>query len=191
MVALSRRMLLAGASVLTAALAGRSEACSLVANLRPIAFSDAACRRSLRELVGLIDQAPSLSDAELSARAGRLSVRLDESVSNAILNYPAQRPAEDIDVIRGWSSWAGKRDRSPLVVREINLLKGERGTALYQFTLRRDQYHPEVTEEEAASDSCGVVRDAFYGPEDASYLGLFVNNMLREVSAFDVWLRKS
>jgi hypothetical protein len=32
--------------------------------------------------------------------------------------------------------------------------------------------------------------EPFFETQDASYLGLFRNNRLREVSAFDAWLRE-
>jgi hypothetical protein len=46
-----------------------------------------------------------------------------------------------------------------------------------------------VTKEEAAGGSCGGPFEAFFGTEDQSYLGFFSNNKLREIWAFDVWLR--
>ena len=110
-------------------------------------------------------------------------------MSDPVLNYPDRSAIEHLELFRAWSSSGGKLDRSPVALREENLLKGGRGVAIYQFTLRRDRYHAEVTEEEAAGDSCGVAFDAFYGPEDSSYLGIFKNNRLRDVSAFDVWLQ--
>lgn len=186
----SRRMLLSGIGLVAAAgAASAGEACSITARLKPIGFSDAACRRSLRELVKLINATPNLSDEAVSARAAQLGINFDTSVSDAILNYPNRSPTEDLELFRAWGSSGGKPDRSPVGLREENLLKGERGVAIYQFTLRRDRYHPEVTEDEAAGDSCGMPYKAFYGPEDSSYLGVFKNNKLREVSAFDVWLR--
>ena len=180
--------MLAGAGLFSAAVAAKSEACSLVASLRPIDFSDEACRRSLRRLVDLINAAPALADAEVVKRAGRLGVRFDDDVTDAVLGFAKTRPVEDLDLIRAWSMSAGKRDRAPLVIREINQLKGERGIALYQFTLRRDQYHPELKLEDVNGGGCDGPHHAFYAPEDSSYLGLFRNNRLRAVSAFDVWL---
>jgi hypothetical protein len=184
-------MLLAGAGVLSTGLAASAgQACSLTARLKPVGFSDAACQRSLRALVELINKAPTLPDAEIAARAAELSINFAEDVTGPILNYPNYSPVEDLDLIRGWSSWAGRRDRSPIVIHELNLLKAERGIALYQFTFRRDQYHAEVTDAQAAEDSCGAPSPAYYGAEDASYLGVFLNNKLRDVAAFGVWLRK-
>ncbi len=188
----SRRMMFARAGLLTTALAASGgQACTLVASLKPIDFSDAACRRSLRELVNLINRAPALSDPDLEARVEKLAIRFDEEVSDPILNYPKTAPAEDAGLIRAWSMTGRKRDRSPLAIRHLNLLKGERGVALYQFTLRRDQYFPEVTAEEVDGGSCDAPSDAHYAPVDSSYLGFFRNNKLREVTAFDVWLRTS
>lgn len=186
---LSRRAWLAS-GIAAAVVASPSDACTLIGRRKPVGFSDAACRRSLRKLVELINNAPDLVDAEVKARAAELSIRFDKTVSDPILDYPNISPIEDLELIRGWSVSAAKRDRSPLSIEEVNLLKGENGIALYQFTLRRDQFHAGVTVEEAAGDSCGIAFDAFYGPEDASYLGLFENNKLREVWAFDPWLRE-
>lgn len=72
----------------------------------------------------------------------------------------------------------------------MNILKGKRGVALYQFTLQRERFFPQVTEEEAAGDSCGVPEAAHYATVQSSYLGVFLNNKLRTVSAFDEWLRE-
>lgn len=177
-----------GAGMLTTAVAAKSEACSVVATLKPVDFSDGACRRSLRRLIDLINTAPRLSDAQVAAKAQQLALRFDDDVTDAILGYAATRPVEDLDLIRAWSMSYGKRDRTPLVIREVNQLKGERGVALYQFTLRRDQYHPELKLEDFDGGSCDVPHKAYYAPEDVSYLGLFRNNKLRSVSAFDVWL---
>ena len=187
---LSRRTLLAGAGLAAALAASPSEACTLVPRLKPVGFSDAASRRSLRRLVQLINDAPTVSDAEVVARAGNLRIRLDDSVSDPILNFPKTSPVEVLDVVRAWSMSAGKRDHSPLSIREMNLLKRGGGIALYQFTLRRDQFHAGLTNEEVSGGSCDAPHDSFYGPEDASYLGLFKNNELREVWAFDQWLRE-
>jgi hypothetical protein len=87
-------------------------------------------------------------------------------------------------VIGGWTLSEGRRDRSPVSIRAVNRFRGDRGTALYQFTLRRDAYHGATD-----GDSCQGPTEAYYGPEDTSYLGFFVANKLREVFAFDVWLR--
>lgn len=190
MVPLSRRLLLSGFGGLAgASFAAAGAACSFTARLKPISVSDAACRRSLQALVRLINDAPALADGDLSTRAALLAINFDSNVSDPILNYPNHSPIEYVDLLRAWGSSDGKRDRSPISLREVNMLKGERGVALYQFTLRRDQFHGEITAEEAAGDSCAVPSEAFYGPEDTSYLGLFKNNELREVSSFDAWLR--
>lgn len=188
---ISRRTIIAGVSALAASLVTSSaKACSVVARSKPIAFSDTACRHSLRALVNLIQAAPNLSDVELSHRTSELSIDFDGSVSDPILNYPRSFPVEDIDLIRGWSMSYGKQDQSPIRLTELNMLKGQQGAALYQFTFRRILYHPEVTQAEAARDSCGEgAVNAYYYSEDTSYLGLFLNNKLREVSAFDQWLR--
>lgn len=187
----SRRMILTGAGFVAGALAAPSaQACTTIARLKPISFSDARCRSSLRALLNLINAAPTLSPADLSTRADQLAVDFADSVSEQILPNVDIYPIENADLISGWSLSAGKRDRSPIILHEVNLLKGEKGIALYQFALRRDAYHEKVSEEEAASDSCGMGPvDAFYGSEINSYLGFFRNNKLREVSMFDAWLR--
>lgn len=188
--ALSRRTILTGAGLAAALAASPSDACSLTARLIPIGFSDAACRRSLRRLVDLINDAPGRSDAEVTARAAQLRIRFDDGVSDPILNYPNTRPIEDLDLLRGWSISDAKRDRSPLTIKEVNLLKGKKGIALYQFTLRRDRFHAGMTEEEVDGGSCDVAFEAYYGHEDRSYLGVFKNNQLREVYDFEQWLRE-
>lgn len=188
--AVSRRTLLTGVGVAATGLtASAGQACSLVATVLPIGFSDAECRRSLRRLIELINEAPKLADDELVRRAEQLSVRFDEGVSDPILDYPKTNPVEDRDLYRAWSISSGKQDRSPIALVDVNLLKRQKGSAIYQFTLSRDQFHGEVTEEEAAGDSCGVASEAYYGREVSSYLGFFRNNKLRDVWAFDVWLR--
>jgi len=187
---LSRRMLLGGAGAAMTAATAPAAACSLVARLKPVGFSDRACRASLRALVGLINAAPHLSNAEVATRADGLGILFDDNVSTALLGEPASLPVENGAVIRGWTIAEGHPDRSPLALHEINLLKADRGIALYQFTLRRDQYHAGLSDADAADDSCGATAfDAFYGYERTSYLGTFRNNALREISAFDVWLR--
>ncbi|MET0588667.1 MAG: hypothetical protein ABWZ75_09110 [Novosphingobium sp.] len=190
MMALSRRACLAGVGMAAAVVSSPSDACTVIGKRKPVAFSDAACRRSLRKLVDLINDAPALPDAEVTTRAADLSIRFDESVTDPILNYPNFSPIKDLELVRGWSVSAAKRDRSPINIEEINLLKGSKGMALYQFTLRRDRFHAGVTDEEAAGGSCDVAFDPFFSPEDVSYLGLFQNNKLREVWAFDQWLRE-
>lgn len=188
--AISRRAMLAGAGLVATGLtASAGEACSLVASIRTIGFSDAACRRSLRRLIQLIIDAPKLTDAGLSERHERAPVRFEDGVDDPILAYrtdiPADAPYEEIDVIRAWSAAYGRPDRSPIAIREMNLLKSQKGFALYQFTLRRDQFHP-ATEEDGGS--CFPSTEAHYGPEDVSYLGRFVNNQLRRILPFDEWL---
>jgi hypothetical protein len=186
---LTRRALFAEAAALTVGSGTAAEACSVVARRRPINFSDAACRRSLGELVRLINQASHLSDEELATRAGELSINFDPDVAEPILNYPNRHPIEDGELLRAWTRSDGTPDRTPLRLAEVNLLKGERGVALYQFTLRRERFFSEVTEEEA--DSCGFSEPAHYGTTRSSYLGVFLNNKLGTVSAFDEWLRQA
>ena len=188
MMAISRRMVLSGAGLVAGALAAPSaQGCTISARVKPIGFSDAKCRSSLRALLELVNAAPTLSAAELSTRAEELNINFDDSVTDRILPDLKLYPVEDADLILGWSLAAGKRDRSPVILHEVNLLKGEKGIALYQFTLRRDAYHAEILEDD---DGCGMgPADAFYGAEKEAYLGLFVNNKLREVSVFDAWLR--
>jgi hypothetical protein len=140
--------------------------------------------------VRLINEAPGLDDDAVAQRADELGVRFDNDVIDRILDYPARSPVEDLALIRGWTLSAGKRDRAPVRLEETNMLKGERGLGLYQFTLRRDRYYAEISEVEASGDSCTVPSPAFFAVEDRSYLGVFVNNRLREVSAFDAWLRE-
>ena len=188
---ISRRSLIGAAGLLsTAFAASAAEACTVIGSIRPIAFSDAACRRSLRELVSLINEAPALADAELAERADGLSIQFDESVTDELVAFPGMLPIENRDLIRSWSLSAGQRDRSPIALREVNLLKDRKGIALYQFTLRRDLYHPGLTGEDVDGGSCDVPHDPFYAAQDVSYLGLFFNNRLREVSAFEQWLRE-
>ena len=188
----SRRSVLAGAGFVTGGLLARpAGACSVVPRLRPIGFSDAACRRSLQRLIALIHAAATSSADDIARRASALSIAFDSTVIDPIMNYPRVHPIEDADLIRAWGMSDGKPDRSPVALREINLLKSGKGVALYQFTLRRDAFHAGETEDEAAGSSCGMGAVVpYYGPEDASYLGLFLNNALREVSAFDAWLRE-
>lgn len=187
---LSRRALVGTAAVLFGALAApAAQACTVTASRRPIGFSDSACRRSLRQLVALINEAASLSDDALTERAEELGIEFAESVTDPLMNYPTHHPIEDRDLIRAWGTSDGQRDRTPIALHEVNLLKGRKGVALYQFTLRRDRFHREVTEEETAGDTCGPFAwPAGFAEEDSSYLGLFINNKLREVSAFDQWL---
>ena len=85
---LTRRALFAGAAAITVGSGTTVEACSLVATRRPISFSDAACRRSLGELVRLINDAPRLSDEALATRTRELSINFDPDVTDPILNYP-------------------------------------------------------------------------------------------------------
>lgn len=188
---LTRRALFAGAAAMTIGSATAAEACSLVVTRRPISFSDAACRRSLGDLVRLINDASRLSDEELATRARELSINFDSDVTEPILNYPNRSPIEDSELLRAWTRSDGTPDRAPLRLAEVNLLKGERGVGLYQFTLRRERFFAEITEEEAAGDSCGFPEPAHYGITRSSYLGVFFNNKLRTVSAFDEWLRQA
>lgn len=185
---ISRRKILTGAGLIAGVLAAPSaQACTVVARLKPVGFSDSKCRRSLRALIELINAASTLSVTDLVVRADNLFIDFDDSVIERILPTITVYPPENSDLLLGWSLSASKRDRSPATLHEVNLLKGEKGIALYQFTLRRDLYHDEITEND---DGCGPgPRDAFYGVGDESYLGLFRNNKLREVSVFDAWLR--
>ena len=129
-----------------------------------------------------------MSDEEIEERSG--SIDFAESVSDPLLDYPTYSPIEHYDLLRAWTLSFGQRDRSPVALNEVNLLKGRKGVALYQFALRRDHYHPAVTEEEAEGDTCGltVPREAYFGKQVVSYLGVFINNRLRRVSRFDEWL---
>ena len=186
----SRRTLLATAGA-AGALSSAAEACTFVGRRKPIAFSDAGCRRSLRDLVELIHAAPALSAEALQERADGFGT-FAEDVSDPILDYPNLSPVENADLIRGWSRSNGHDDAAPIVLREVNLLKASKGIALYQFTLRRRRYNRGVTEEESRRDSCGMGEvEPFFETQDASYLGLFRNNRLHEVSAFDAWLSEA
>jgi hypothetical protein len=188
---LTRRAIFAGTAAITIGSPAISEACSLVARRRPESFSDAACRRSLGELVRLINDAPGLSDEVLATRAGELSINFDPDVTEPILDYPNRKTIENGELLRAWTSSAGPPDRAPLRLSDVNLLKGGRGVALYQFTLRRERFFAEITEKEAAGDSCGYPEPAHYGVTRLSYLGVFSNNKLRTVSAFDEWLQQA
>lgn len=185
----TQRVMLAGLAA-GGALAERAEACTVVATQRRVAFSDDGCRRELRELVAMINTAPSLTDAVLTERLrNRADIRFDQGVTDPLLDYPKIYPIESADVIRGWSMSEGKRDRAPIRLTEVTLFKGERGFGFYQFTLRRDRFMAEVTDEMSASDTCASPEPAHWYAEDHAYLAAFQNNKLREVSAFDVWLR--
>jgi len=184
-VTISRRMLLSAGGLAAGSLtASAGRACSVLATRLAVSFSDADCRRSLDVFVALINAAGTLSEAALAARTRDLSLLIDEAVSDAVLNSPTTRPVEAAAVIGAWTLSEGRRDRSPVSIREVNRFRGDRGTALYQFTLRRDAWHGATD-----GDSCQGPADASYGPEDRSYLGFFVANKLREIFAFDVWLR--
>ena len=88
--------MLAGAGLVATGLtASAGEACSLVASIRTIGFSDSACRRSLRQFVQLINDASKLTDAELAERYERNHVRFDDDVSNPILGFRTDIPAEE------------------------------------------------------------------------------------------------
>jgi hypothetical protein len=183
----TRRLLLAGIVGVGALAPEPADACSFVARQRPTAFSDAACRRSLAALIALVNAAPGLDDAALERRLADTSISFDQDVTDPILNYPQRSPIEDAELIRGWSVSAGRRDDAPLRLAETTLLKGDPGIALYQFALKRRRWIAEVTEEEAAGDSCGIAAPAHWRDERTSYLGLFRNNRLREVHAFGIW----
>lgn len=161
-----------------------ADACSLAGRLKPRAFYDAACRNSLDRLVALIRMAPRRSAEELVTKAEATSIHFDETVSDPILNYPNRSPIERAELIAGWSMAGGKADRTAIRLIEVNSLKSEKGVALLQFTLQRDQFHP-------ADEGCNglFTHGDFYGPERRSYLGTFINNDLRQVTAFDQWLR--
>ncbi|HEX8389640.1 MAG TPA: hypothetical protein VF636_11515 [Sphingomonas sp.] len=164
--------------------AAGAEACSLTPRLKPRPHSDVACRKSLDDLIAVIRSAPSISDAELTRRTAELAISFDSSVSDPILDYPNRSPIELTELLRGWSASAGKADRKPIRLAEVNPLKENDGVALYQFTLLRDQYHP------ADEEGCNglFTHEEFFGPERRSYLGTFINNRLRNVTAFDEWL---
>lgn len=178
----NRRALFGGLAL--AAIADDAQACSLVARQRPVGFSETAALRSLRALVTLINDAPRLTDEMLAERAG--SWNFDDSVSDPLLNYaqPAH-PIENTTILRAWGTADGKPDRTPIRLIESNLLKERGGIALYQFTLRRDQYHA------ADPEGCNglFVHGEYYGPEDAAYLGTLRNNVLRDIRAFPEWLQ--
>lgn len=179
----TKRALLGG---LAAAIGGAVEpaaACSLVARPKPRRFSEAAALRSLRELVALINAAPKLTDALLGERAEALN--FDAAIADELLSYPDRSPIENSELLRAWGRADGKPDRSAIRLTETTFLKEAHGIALYQFTLTRDQYHPADTE------GCNglFVHDEYYGIERRSYLGVFVNNALRDVRSFPDWLR--
>lgn len=187
---ISRRKILSGAGMVVSVLAAApTEACSIVASQKRIDFSDSQCRRTLRELVDLINIAPSLSAAEMADRADKFYIAFDQRTIDRILPEGVNGPLGEGTMIFGWSMANGKRDKSPAKLYEVNLLKSEQGRALYQFTLLRDSYHLGYSEEQADQDGCGAPPyPPFFGPEKTSYLAKFQNNELREISAFDMWL---
>lgn len=73
---LSRRALFAAGAIICVGAGSSVEACSLVARQRPKTFSDTACRRSLADLIRLINDGPRLSDEALATRVEELSVNL-------------------------------------------------------------------------------------------------------------------
>lgn len=186
----TRRTLFALATAVTIG-SEAADACSFVVTPRPVGFSDAACRRSLERLIGLINEASRLSDEALTKRAEALSIIFDADVTDPILNFPNRSPIEDGELLRAWTRSDGTPDRVPLRLTEVNLLKSERGYALYQFTLLRERFVAEVTEEQASTDSCGIPAPAHFETARASYIGVFRNNRLRTVSAFEEWLGHS
>jgi len=112
----------------------------------------------LGALIELINDAPHLSDDVLATRAAALSIRFDTDVSDPILDYPKVSPVETSDLLRAWTKSAGNNDRTPIRLAEMNRLKADRGVALYQFTLRRERFFREVTEEQAGGGSCDFRR---------------------------------
>lgn len=189
---ISRRTLLAGAGVAASLLpAPPAQGLSLIDPIMQRAFSDAACRKGLREFVALIGKARIMTDDALSEAVRTLHVQFDSMLVEELVTDPVPGRYEQAEVIRALTISFGQRDRSPARLHEVNLLKGRKGFALYQFTLRRDAYFPEVSEEEPEQqgDQGGPI-PPHYSDDDTSFLGLFFNNQLRRVSGFDIWLEE-
>jgi len=183
---IARRALLAlavGAGTL--AIRG-AEACSLVVR-RDLRFSDAACRRSLADWLRLLNEGRLLTEDQLTRRADALSVDVDQEALWSIIGDDATKVDRSYAFYRRYTSVAGKADRAPARLVEVNFLKGVHGQAIYQFTVRRDQFHP------ADEEGCNglLTHGDFYGIEDRSYLGVFRNNRLATVRDFSEWTYKA
>lgn len=182
-----RELLAAGAAAVGVGLAGRAEACSIVADQR-VPFDDAACRAALREFVRLLNEGPSLSREQIGERSDEMNLSIDDDMVDYALHglTEQQRNQETQSQYAFFERFrlsAGVADPRPIELQEVNRIRRLRNRASYQFTLRRYSYHP------ADWEGCNglFTHDEYYGYDRTAYLATFWNNRLRSVKLFPEW----
>lgn len=184
-----RELLAAGTAGAALFAAAPAHACSVAATRRE-PFSDRECLQSLRQWVNLLNAAPSMAENQLRGQVDDLSVSVnDDHLLFGVLAERVRDPdLRSYGFYREFRLSGGRLDPRPIRLAETNRIRRVGTRATYQFTLERYRYRPDVTEEEAAGDSCGNgAVPAHYETERTSYLATFWNNRLQAVKQFPEW----
>ena len=170
----------AGASSLW--LGSRAEACSISPSNRT-PFSDRNCRRALAEFVRFLNEAPSLTDDALAARADELSVSLEWEWVAETLGDRSQAADSEYTFLREFRLSGGRLDPEPIKLVAINLIRRLGNKSTYQFTLERFSYYP------ADPEGCNglFTHDEYYGVDRTAYLATFSANYLKTIRRFPEW----
>ena len=178
---LGRRTILLGGAALVAAAAGPGPAgaCSLAGAPRPRPFRREACERELRELVRILNEAPSMSAEAVEAWYEEREFEVDDELLWAGSGGNMEVPA----FLRTYRLSEGKLDSKPIRLAELELVRRRGGHAAFAFTLQRYSYHA------ADPEGCNgmFVHDEYWGDEQTGYIATFVNNRLDRLREFPEW----
>lgn len=153
-------------------------ACSLAAVPRPLRFSDAQCRRQIREWVSLLNSAPSMKPDAVEAWLEERSITLDHELLRS-----GSDQVDEATFIRSFRVSAGKLDPKDIRLADIGLVRQRDNLASYAFTLRRYRYYP------ADDEGCNglFVHDEYWGNEDRAFIASFTNNRMKTLRTFPEW----
>ena len=175
-----RTILLAGAALVAgSAGAGPVSACSLAGTPRSRPFRREACERELRELVRILNEAPSMSAEAVEAWYEQREFEVDDDLLWTGADGNMEVPA----FLRTYRLSGGKLDSKPIRLAELELVRQRGSRAAFAFALKRYSYHP------ADPEGCNgmFIHDEYWGEEQTGYIATFVNNRLERLREFPEW----
>ncbi len=173
-----RAFIAAGLGIAGTLLGSGAEACSISPSVKPRPFSDAACRRQIRELVTLLNEAPSMDSNAIEAWLAQHRINFGDD-----LLWAGSEQLDPATFVRTFKLSDGKEDIKPIRLADMSLIRERGNRASYAFTLRRYSYHA------ADPEGCNglFVHDEYWGEEEAAYIAAFENNRMGSLRGFPEW----
>ncbi len=173
-----RTFIAAGLGIAGTLLGSGAKACSIPASVKSRPFSDAACRRQIRELVALLNEAPSMHPSAVEAWLEHRSIEFGDD-----LLWTGSEQLDAATFVRTFKLSDGKVDGKPIRLADVSLIRERGNRASYAFTLRRYSYHA------ADPEGCNglFVHDEYWGEEEAAYIAAFENNRMGTLRGFPEW----